>query len=434
MKQDLINCIELISHIESLFQQNVPVARLIAPNPPHIYSNEEFILWKSELSIELQGIFDRTGDRFIASTLEIVNGSWNGWKDDRMFSQLKGNLLSIQKRIDRYYPEESPLNSMSTDNAIISIGEDMKKKYQVFVSSTYEDLKEERLAVMDALLENDCIPVGMERFPAVPIEQMEYIKRLIDQCDYYVLISAGAYGSVEPNSGKSYTELEFEYALSIGVPVLAFLHSEFDRLPFYKAGGEEKQKQIREFRSRIQQSGRLTKQFANKDQLKGEVGTSIRNTIELCPRIGWIRADAFHKLEKQLAEAQEEIECLKEDQPATAIPFPNALIAGQDLSHEAMILVAYASKDSNGQIMLLKTLSGTSLSTAGWDFIGEGADAKTIAIWTGAVDELLTGGFIKLVGRKDKIYQVTRGGYDVAEAVVDQNQIDVSNNPSDYLK
>lgn len=38
----------------------------------------------------------------------------------------------------------------------------MEKKYQVFVSSTYEDLQEERKKVMEALLQMNCFPVGME--------------------------------------------------------------------------------------------------------------------------------------------------------------------------------------------------------------------------------------------------------------------------------
>lgn len=46
----------------------------------------------------------------------------------------------------------------------------MDKRYQVFVSSTYEDLREERGAVMQALLGLDCIPTGMESFPAKRLE------------------------------------------------------------------------------------------------------------------------------------------------------------------------------------------------------------------------------------------------------------------------
>ena len=77
----------------------------------------------------------------------------------------------------------------------------MDKRYQVFVSSTYEDLIEERLEVMKALLELDCIPCGMEYFPAANEDQWTFIKKLIDVCDYYVVIIGGKYGS-EDTGGK----------------------------------------------------------------------------------------------------------------------------------------------------------------------------------------------------------------------------------------
>jgi hypothetical protein len=61
----------------------------------------------------------------------------------------------------------------------------MEKRYQVFVSSTYEDLKVERQEVMHALLEQECIPSGMELFPAASEDQWTLIKEVIDDCDYY---------------------------------------------------------------------------------------------------------------------------------------------------------------------------------------------------------------------------------------------------------
>ena len=66
----------------------------------------------------------------------------------------------------------------------------MERKYQVFVSSTYEDLKAERQAAISCLLDMNCIPVGMEQFPASYLSQWEYIKRMIDMGDYYLLIEA----------------------------------------------------------------------------------------------------------------------------------------------------------------------------------------------------------------------------------------------------
>jgi hypothetical protein len=66
----------------------------------------------------------------------------------------------------------------------------MEKRFQVFVSSTYDDLKIERSKVIQTLMEMDCIPSGMELFPAMDEEQWEFIKKVIDDCDYYLLIIA----------------------------------------------------------------------------------------------------------------------------------------------------------------------------------------------------------------------------------------------------
>src|SRR5688572_21788241 len=95
------------------------------------------------------------------------------------------------------------------------------KKYQVFVSSTYQDLQEERRQVIHALLELDCIPSGMELFPAADEDQWSLIKGVIDDCDYYVVILGGRYGSLGPE-GLSYTEMEYRYAIEKGKPVAAF--------------------------------------------------------------------------------------------------------------------------------------------------------------------------------------------------------------------
>ena len=110
----------------------------------------------------------------------------------------------------------------------------MEIKYQVFVSSTYQDLTEERQEVMQALLELDCIPVGMELFPAADDDQWTLIKGLIDDCDYYILIVGGRYGSTNAK-GVSYTQMEYEYALSSGIPIISFLPKDSDKIPVGKA-------------------------------------------------------------------------------------------------------------------------------------------------------------------------------------------------------
>jgi Domain of unknown function (DUF4062) len=95
------------------------------------------------------------------------------------------------------------------------------KKLQVFVSSTYTDLREERQAAVEAILTAGHIPAGMELFTAGDESQMETIKRWIAESDVFLLILGGRYGSLERQSGKSYIECEYDYAMSMNRPLFA---------------------------------------------------------------------------------------------------------------------------------------------------------------------------------------------------------------------
>src|SRR5919205_3446113 len=96
-----------------------------------------------------------------------------------------------------------------------------RKKYQVFISSTFTDMKAERQAAVEAILTAGHIPAGMELFAAGDESQMKVIKRWIDESDVFLLILGGRYGSIEPESQKSYIQLEYEYALEQNKPFFA---------------------------------------------------------------------------------------------------------------------------------------------------------------------------------------------------------------------
>ena len=102
----------------------------------------------------------------------------------------------------------------------------MKKKLQIFISSTYTDLVEERQAAVSAILKAGHIPAGMELFTSGDESQMDTIKRWIDESDVFMLILGGRYGSIEPNSSLSYTELEYDYAVKSGKPFFAVVIEE----------------------------------------------------------------------------------------------------------------------------------------------------------------------------------------------------------------
>src|SRR5215831_7732955 len=101
-----------------------------------------------------------------------------------------------------------------------------KKKLQVFVSSTYTDMHEERQAAVEAILTAGHIPAGMELFTAGDQSQMVVIKQWIDESDFFLLILGGRYGSIEPTSRKSYIQLEYEYAQECKKPFFALVIDE----------------------------------------------------------------------------------------------------------------------------------------------------------------------------------------------------------------
>lgn len=165
----------------------------------------------------------------------------------------------------------------------------MDKRYQVFVSSTYQDLQEERQEVMHALLELDCIPSGMELFPAANESQWSLIKKVIEDCDYYVLILAGRYGSCG-SEGMSYTEMEYRHAASIGKPIIAFLYKEPGKIQADKCEADKPGRdKLQEFRKFAEQ--KLCKYWNSPTELGSVVSRSLIQLIKSTPAIGWVRAD-----------------------------------------------------------------------------------------------------------------------------------------------
>jgi len=82
----------------------------------------------------------------------------------------------------------------------------MNTRYQIFVSSTYSDLHKERERVIYELTRNGYIAVGMEQFPATDQAQLEYIRLIIDDSDYYVVIMTlkdGGRGRLDQRQSRS---------------------------------------------------------------------------------------------------------------------------------------------------------------------------------------------------------------------------------------
>lgn len=157
----------------------------------------------------------------------------------------------------------------------------MEKKYQIFISSTYTDLVEERKKVRDTILSMLHFPVGMEIFGAADEEQWEIIKDTIDSSDYYVLLVAHRYGSIienGPDAGISYTEKEYRYAKEKGIPILAFLID--DNVPVLPEKMEKDYpEKLKAFKQEVK-TGRLVEWWKNSDDLAQKLSISLHKQMD----------------------------------------------------------------------------------------------------------------------------------------------------------
>lgn len=197
-----------------------------------------------------------------------------------------------------------------------------EKRFQVFVSSTYTDLVEERKEVMQALLELDCIPSGMELFQAADEDQWSLIKRVIDDCDYYMVIIGGRYGSIGPD-GLSYTEMEYRYAVDNGKPVIAFLHQNPGSISAEKTEkSPEATEKLDAFRALCQT--RVVKFWDSPQSLGSVVSRSIVRLIKDRPAVGWIRGSAVASDEanREILALRQKIDALQEQLRSQATTRP----------------------------------------------------------------------------------------------------------------
>lgn len=188
----------------------------------------------------------------------------------------------------------------------------MHKKLQVFISSTFTDLQEERQIAVEAVLNSGHIPAGMELFKSGNTSQKEVIKKWIDESDIYMLILGGRYGSIDKESGKSYTHWEYEYASEIGKPLFAIVIQE-----------EALEKKVKEFGSdaiekenyplykifRTQVLEKISKFFSEKKDIKIVVYESLKE-LEKEELTGWVSGKDFTHV-KSLQE--ENYQLLKEN-------------------------------------------------------------------------------------------------------------------------
>lgn len=370
----------------------------------------------------------------------------------------------------------------------------MKRKFSIFISSTYEDLKEERQALVGVALENNYIPVGMEQFHAAPTSQWNVITKMIDECDFYLLVIGGCYGSIDEEVGISYTEKEYNYAKAKGLPVLVLIKESSAITASQQDTGDEKydkytkMKKLEEFRNRVKNDGNTVDFFTDINSLKYKASPTFSNAINYVDdTAGWVRyrdivdvineeAEVRNKANAELGDNQqklleemkemlsqfgirladmennhltwediptvtrEDIDNLFRVENETLIignPGGNKSVVGQDdvgsIPVDSAFLLVYAA-DGDGQILKIRTLnSPTQVITSGKQFMADNSKRES-ARWVEALDRLVEWGWVKALGYKGEVFELTGTGYDKADWLKEGMEIDTSKAPLEELK
>jgi Domain of unknown function (DUF4062) len=120
---------------------------------------------------------------------------------------------------------------------------------RIFVSSTFEDLKEYRKAVCDAILRMGAVPTLLETFSASAQPVHEIIQEQLAMSDAAILLVGFRYGAVDPQRGKSWVEAEYEAIRRQKKPCIVFMAA--PEAPWPPMYVDADQTQIQKFRERL---------------------------------------------------------------------------------------------------------------------------------------------------------------------------------------
>lgn len=97
----------------------------------------------------------------------------------------------------------------------------MKEKLRIFISSPIKGLEEERKALIEAL-EKEYTPEAMELWVSSPEHPKNVCLERVRNSDALIVLTGPYYGSVDPLTGKSFTELEYDEADAYGIDIFHF--------------------------------------------------------------------------------------------------------------------------------------------------------------------------------------------------------------------
>ena len=370
-----------------------------------IHNDEKYLLWKAEIEAELEKL---PQSKTVQDIIHLFSKMGKNFSDDSTFAQLEAKLTVLGKTLSESVGE----------------GSKMDRPHKLFISHSSKDADyvEVFVGLLEILGLRDeeiicssvppyCIPLGNKVY--------EWLVNEFQNSDLHVIY---AFSKDYYSSTASLNEMGAAWAMKhkwTGVLLPGFQFNQLD-------GCIDKT----QIAIKLDDSDNRTLKFRLsefKDELTKEF--NLRPMSEAT----WERQrDGFLDRISTITEAR-----AKEGKNTDESDQQHMPTVGQDdvgrIPVEPAFLLVYAA-EGNGQIFRLATLgSAVQVSTDGKQFMADNSQRES-ARWQEALDLLITWGWVKPVGRKGEVYEVTGTGYTKADWLKDDMCIDTSKEPLEELK
>lgn len=149
---------------------------------------------------------------------------------------------------------------------------------RIFISSTFKDLRAERDAAKEVLLQSELVPWGMELFVSQPSDPLDVCLEQVQLSDGVVLIVGLKAGSIIPDSaGMTYTGAEIDLAQNLGRPVFAFFKTEGGVPVNKEEPGSALHQALEDFKRRVNGGKIMPAYFESIDELKTKLLLAVTN-------------------------------------------------------------------------------------------------------------------------------------------------------------
>ncbi|WP_251617123.1 toll/interleukin-1 receptor domain-containing protein [Pumilibacter muris] len=382
MKKDLIALIDDIVNIEKLFHTlSVPNGVIMLPTE-HISNSPEFQIWRQKVLRELQSIYSVKKDDFIKGTIDALSTELNSYHERKDFNNIKGKLLAIRENIDAYYALEGDCVNMETKEPMIFISHStLDKRYAEKIVELLETMGLDEKTVFCSSVPGYDVKLGKDIY--------EHLRALFLTRNLHIiyLLSKNFY-----DSPASLNEMGAAWVLKKEVTSILLPNFDFSDMKGVVDN--------REIAIKIEDEDESVKDKLNQlySKIVEEFSLQKKNmTI-------WERKrDSF----------------IQQMRDVTSLCTSSKVSTSKvTISYEACQILNEAVKTNHAQIIVTHNLSSGKCIQAGAKSYSGAMGAREFSKWDAAFDELLTHGYIKEIGHKHEVFQVTDKGFSYIESKV----------------